>query len=175
MPRLLRSVRPRSGANARLTAGGLALAVLACLAIALLIGAGILAPTATPSAGAASATTSSAGTPSAATSGATLRATPSASLDLGGAEQKVLAVLEVIDRTGRAPDGYRGGTQFMNDGRDGGQVLPRRDADGKAVTYREWDVNPYTGANRGTERLVTGSDGSAWYTNDHYDSFVRIR
>jgi guanyl-specific ribonuclease Sa len=166
MPRLLRSVRPRSGANAKLTAGGLALAVLACVAIALLIGAGILAPTATPSAA-----TSSAGTPSAATSGAT----PSWAVDLGGAEQKVLAVLDVIDRTGRAPDGYRGGTQFMNDGRDGGQVLPRTGADGKAVTYREWDVNPYTGANRGTERLVTGSDGSAWYTDDHYDSFVRIR
>jgi len=63
----------------------------------------------------------------------------------------------------------------MNDGRGGGQVLPRQDAKGNSITYREWDVNPYTGANRGPERLVTGSDGSAWYTTDHYNSFVRIR
>jgi guanyl-specific ribonuclease Sa len=63
----------------------------------------------------------------------------------------------------------------MNDGRGGGQVLPGTDANGTSVTYREWDVNPYTGANRGAERLVTGSDRSAWYTNDHYNSFVRIR
>ena len=140
--------------------------MLACVAIGLIAGACAWAPQAVPSA-----TMPSATMPGATTSGAT----PVASLDLGGAEQKVLAVLDVIDRTGRAPAGYRGGTQFMNDGRDGGEVLPRRDADGEPVTYREWDVNPYTGANRGAERLVTGSDGSAWYTGDHYDSFVRIR
>jgi len=144
----------------------LALAVLACVAIAFVSGACVWAPSAPPSAppGETSVVPST-------TSGASA----SSSLDLGGAEQKVLAVLDVIDRTGRAPAGYRGGGQFMNDGRDGGEVLPRTDADGKPVTYREWDVNPYTGANRGTERLVTGSDGSAWYTDDHYDSFVRIR
>ncbi len=100
---------------------------------------------------------------------------PSGSLSLGGAEQKVLTVLAVIDRTGQAPAGYRGGTQFVNDGRGGGEVLPTQDASGNSITYREWDVNPYTGANRGAERLVTGSDGSAWYTSDHYTSFVRIR
>ena len=136
-------------------------AMLACVVMILIAGACSPAPAATPS-----------GNPS---GGMTWRATPSARLNLGGAEQKVLAVLDVIDRTDRAPAGYRGGTQFMNDGRDGGEVLPRTGADGKPVAYREWDVNPYTGANRGTERLVTGSDGSAWYTNDHYDSFVRIR
>jgi hypothetical protein len=42
-------------------------------------------------------------------------------------------------------------------------VLPR----GNGVTYREWDVNPnIKGVDRGGERLVTRSDGSAWYTND---------
>ncbi len=149
---MLRLTRQRAGIASR----RLGAAVFACVAIALIAGACAPAPIAVPSA-----------TPPS--------ATPSASLELGGAEQKVLAVLEVIDRTGEAPAGYRGGAQFMNDGRGGGQVLPRTDAGGKPVTYREWDVNPYTGANRGTERLVTGSDGSAWYTNDHYDSFVRIR
>ena len=161
MSRLFRSVPPRSKLGARLATGGLALAIYACLGIALLAGGCAPAPSAMSSARTAGARGAS--------------ATPLASLNLGGAEQKVLAVLEVIDRTGQAPSGYRGGTQFMNDGRDGGEVLPRTDADGKPVTYWEWDVSPYTGANRGTERLVTGSDGSAWYTNDHYDSFVRIR
>ena len=132
-------------------------ALLACVAIAIAIVAGACA-----------------GEPGA-TTGARPSATPAASLNLGGAEQKVLAVLDVVDRTGQVPAGYRGGGQFMNDGRDGGQVLPRTDTRGSPIAYREWDVNPYTGANRGTERLVTGSDGSAWYTNDHYNSFVRIR
>jgi guanyl-specific ribonuclease Sa len=106
--------------------------------------------------------------------GVTTRVT-TATPTLGGAEQKVLAVLAVIDRTGAAPAGYVGGEQFMNDGRDGGQVLPRYDSAGRTIAYREWDVNPYTGANRGTERLVTGSDGSAWFTSDHYNTFVRVR
>lgn len=41
---------------------------------------------------------------------------------------------------------------------------------GKAVF-----VNPYVkGQNRGTERIVTGDDGSVWYTNDHYRTFTKI-
>jgi len=53
--------------------------------------------------------------------------------------------------------------------------LPERDLQGRAIKYREWDVKPKrAGVNRGPERLVTGSDGSAWYTRDHYDSFERI-
>lgn len=44
------------------------------------------------------------------------------------------------------------------------------------VDYREWDVNPHVkGVDRGAERLVTGSDGSAYSTRDHYDTFVRFR
>ena len=54
--------------------------------------------------------------------------------------------------------------------------MPKTDANGKPITYREWDVNPsQPGVNRGAERLVTGSDGSAWYTSDHYQTFTRIR
>lgn len=45
----------------------------------------------------------------------------------------------------------------------------------KAITYREWDVNPkIKGVDRGEERLVTGSDGSAYYTADHYQTFIHI-
>jgi len=84
--------------------------------------------------------------------------------------------LEQIERTGRAPTGYVGGRRFQNDGRGSGEVLPRVDANGRAVTYREWDVNPHqSGVNRGAERIVTGSDGSAYYTSDHYRTFIKIK
>ncbi len=89
---------------------------------------------------------------------------------------KVLEVLSRIDAAGAAPSGFKGGGRFLNDGRGSAQALPRTDGAGSAITYREWDVNPYKpGVDRGVERLVTGSDGSAWYTNDHYNSFIRVR
>ena len=39
--------------------------------------------------------------------------------------------------------------------------------------YRECDVN-YTGGFRGSERIIYGTDGSIWYTNDHYESFTQL-
>ncbi|MGO9071466.1 ribonuclease domain-containing protein [Mycobacterium sp.] len=54
--------------------------------------------------------------------------------------------------------------------------MPTTDGSGKPITYQEWDVNPKApGQNRGNERIVTGSDGSAWYTPDHYGTFQRLR
>ena len=39
----------------------------------------------------------------------------------------------------------------------------------KGVTYTSYDVSPSPGStNRGTRRLVYGSDGSIYYTNTHY-------
>ena len=88
----------------------------------------------------------------------------------------VTDVLAVIDRTGAAPSGYQGGRTFSNDGRGGGDRLPPRDNQGRSIRYQEWDVHPYQrGVNRGAERLVTGSDGSAYFTEDHYDSFEKVR
>ena len=79
--------------------------------------------------------------------------------------------LGVIRRTGEAPPGFRGGTPFHNNE----HLLPPRTSAGASVRYREWDVHPWVrGRNRGAERLVTGSDGSAYYTADHYQSFVRV-
>ena len=50
------------------------------------------------------------------------------------------------------------------------------DENGRRIKYREWDVNPLRpGVNRGAERLVTGSDGTAYYTDDHYATFKKIR
>ncbi len=91
-------------------------------------------------------------------------------------DPKVQKTLDSVDQNGSAPPGQVGGRQFMNDGRGGGQTLPKTDAQGNPIQYREWDVNPkITGVNRGPERLVTGSDGSAYYTGDHYQSFTQVR
>lgn len=89
-----------------------------------------------------------------------------------GVPAKVGKVLKHIDEHQKAMPGYEGGRVFGNFEK----LLPRKDAKGKPIKYQEWDVNPHKpGVNRGPERLVTGSDGSAHYTDDHYKSFTKIR
>ncbi|MGV0585643.1 ribonuclease domain-containing protein [Mycobacteroides chelonae] len=48
-------------------------------------------------------------------------------------------------------------------------------SNGVPISYTEWDIANNTGGGRGLMRLVLGSDGSAYYTPDHYLSFVRLR
>ncbi|WP_228816284.1 ribonuclease domain-containing protein [Nocardia transvalensis] len=68
--------------------------------------------------------------------------------------------------------GTHGGETWQN--REG--LLPATDGNGRPIHYREWDVNrKKPGQSRDAERIVTGSDGSAWYTGDHYRSFTRMR
>lgn len=75
-----------------------------------------------------------------------------------------------------APPGHVGGRRFGNYGRGGEQRLPDRAIRGGRVDYQEWDIYPRRpGRNRGAERLVTGSDGRAWYTADHYCTFTEMR
>jgi guanyl-specific ribonuclease Sa len=89
---------------------------------------------------------------------------------------KINSVLSYIRVHGTAMPGYVGGRDYHNSGQGNGEVLPRVDADGSAIAYQEWDVNPRVpGQNRGVERLITGSDGSAYYTDDHYKTFKRVR
>jgi ribonuclease T1 len=89
-----------------------------------------------------------------------------------GIPDKVLKVLEYVDKHGEAMEGYEGGRTFGNFEKR----LPQTDDKGRRIKYREWDVNPLKkGVNRGAERLVTGSDGSAHYTDDHYETFKKIR
>ena len=53
--------------------------------------------------------------------------------------------------------------------------LPTVDNEGNVISYREHDVNDcIDGERRDSERFVTGSDGSVYYTDDHYRSFSRI-
>ena len=93
-----------------------------------------------------------------------------------GVPDKVKKTLDHIDKNHEAPAGYEGGRRFHNEGRGGEQQLPQKDKKGNAISYQEWDVNPKVhGVNRGAERLVTGSDGSAYFTSDHYRTFTKIR
>jgi ribonuclease T1 len=105
----------------------------------------------------------------------TEQSTPRQNSGAGTAKSKVpdyaLEVLRYIRRNGEAPDGYVGGREFEN--RE--KKLPAKDPQKKRIRYSEWDVRPKVqGKNRGKERLVTGSDHSAWYSKDHYKTFMKI-
>src|SRR5207247_9974716 len=89
-----------------------------------------------------------------------------------GVPAKVATVLHHIDTSHKAPPGHEGGRTFHNEEKR----LPQKEKEGNAISYQEWDVNPKVqGVNRGAERLVTGSDGSAFYTSDHYRTFTKLR
>ncbi|MCM2249979.1 MAG: hypothetical protein NDI58_05365 [Geothrix sp.] len=80
--------------------------------------------------------------------------------------------LAYIQQHRYAPPGHLGGRVFGN--YEG--LLPRYNDRRKRIEYREWDVHPRAeGRTRGAERLVTGSDGRAWYTPDHYRTFIEVR
>jgi guanyl-specific ribonuclease Sa len=75
-----------------------------------------------------------------------------------------LETLQAIEaRHGDPLPGYVGGRSFQNRERK----LPRG-------RYREYDVHPKVrGKNRGAERIVIEQrTGKAYYTSDHYHSFV---
>jgi ribonuclease T1 len=83
----------------------------------------------------------------------------------------VIDVLDEVRKTGKALNSYVGGRTFQN--RE--KRLPRLEESGRKIKYQEWDVHPKVkGKNRGAERLVTGSDKNAYYTKDHYKSFIQI-
>ena len=81
-----------------------------------------------------------------------------------GVPDKALRVLNIVRTTGRPPEGYVGGRVFQN--REG-----RLPADG---SYREFDVDPHEGG-RNAERIIVEWDTKkAWYTGDHYETFVPL-
>jgi ribonuclease T1 len=81
--------------------------------------------------------------------------------------EQALVVLRHVRETGRPPEGYVGGRVFENRERN----LP------PGGHYHEYDVNPKVkGKNRGPERLVVDeASGKAWYTPDHYRTFILIQ
>ncbi|MFD4632265.1 DUF6531 domain-containing protein [Streptomyces sp. NPDC058284] len=62
---------------------------------------------------------------------------------------------------------------FENSGKGGGYKLPEFDSAGKPVRYTEWGtVQSTQNPKPGGERIITGSDGSAYYTPTHYQTYI---
>jgi len=89
----------------------------------------------------------------------------------------------VNDKLAEIDAGKADGHPYLNDGRDGSQVLPKKGKNGD-INYTTYDLNKAptpaqrkNGATRDKTRIVTGSDGSAYITNQHYNkgSFKKIR
>lgn len=84
----------------------------------------------------------------------------------------VTETLNYILQNHKAPEGYVGGKVFQN--RE--KRLPQRSTQGEKIRYQEWDVHPKKDhQNRGTERIITGDDQSAYFTKDHYQTFISLK
>ncbi|MFD1901048.1 ribonuclease domain-containing protein [Enterococcus termitis] len=71
--------------------------------------------------------------------------------------------------------GTKAGAAWKNDGSDGAVVLPKKDASGKGISYKEFDINnKIAGQSRDAERFLKGSDGTIYYTNDHYRTVTKV-
>ncbi len=65
---------------------------------------------------------------------------------------------------------------FVNDGRGGTPRLPGTDDAGNPIKYMEHTVNPRPpGGKLDGSRIITGSNGSAWATIDHFETWIRIQ
>lgn len=71
-------------------------------------------------------------------------------------------------------DAQRVLSEYRHDGIEFKNLERRLPSKGRGH-YREW-VNPTNGQRGpGPQRVITGKDGEAYYTWDHYEHFVRIR
>lgn len=83
----------------------------------------------------------------------------------------VYEVLNYVIKNNAPMPGYIGGRTFYN--RE--KLLPLVQETGTPIQYKEWDVHPKKyKKNRGSERLVTSSSKTYYYTKDHYQSFQKI-
>ena len=56
------------------------------------------------------------------------------------------------------------------------KLLPKFDKNGNEITYKEYDISKArVPSDRGLKRVVIGSDGKKYYTNDHYKTFTEIK
>ena len=85
--------------------------------------------------------------------------------------EKAYFVRDYVKKTGRPMAGYVGGRVFKNLEKR----LPIFDENNKKIKYQEWDINKKkNGVNRGSQRLITGSDGIDYYTPNHYKTFFEL-
>ncbi len=72
---------------------------------------------------------------------------------------------------GQSPGTRAGGKYNNNEG-----YLPNFDNSGNKITYREFDINSkVTDSGRDAERFIRGSDGSIYYTDKHYKTFIKVK
>jgi ribonuclease T1 len=79
---------------------------------------------------------------------------------------EAVQTLELIDNDGPFPYEEDGGVFGNNEG-----LLP----DHERGYYHEYTVETPGSRTRGALRIVTGSDGEFYWTDDHYQSFERIQ
>ncbi|OFO78190.1 type IV secretion protein Rhs [Rothia sp. HMSC065D02] len=104
--------------------------------------------------------------------------------------QEIKESVKSIWETGRLPEdklwkkaeGPKGYGN-MPENKSGGHILPEKDVNGNPITYTEYDVKPpepivkengKPGLDRGKHRIVVGSNGSIYYSPDHYLTFIRL-
>ena len=104
--------------------------------------------------------------------------------------QEIKESVKSIWETGRLPEDKlwkkaQGPYEYENipENNSGGHILPEKDVNGNPITYTEYDVKPpeltnkengKLGLDRGKHRLVVGSNGSIYYSPDHYLTFIRL-
>ena len=104
--------------------------------------------------------------------------------------QEIKESVKSIWETGRLPKDKlwkkaQGPKEYENvpENDSGGHILPEKDVEGNPITYTEYDVKPpeltnkengKLGLDRGKHRLVVGSNGSIYYSPDHYLTFIRL-
>ena len=91
---------------------------------------------------------------------------PAGELRVSELPAEALATLELIRKGGPFPYA-KDGAVFGN--REG--LLPKQ----KRGYYREYTVKTPGERTRGARRIVKGGSGELFYTDDHYNSFKRIR
>jgi len=60
-----------------------------------------------------------------------------------------------------------GRSQVVNGRKVKSQILPKKGSNGP-ITYKSYDLNPKPAGSRDKSRILVGSDGSVWHTNQHY-------
>lgn len=71
---------------------------------------------------------------------------------------------------GQTP-GTNAGGRFNNEYGE----LPVLDANNKPISYNKFDINNrIEGAERDAERFIRGTDGSIYYTKDHYSTLIKV-
>ena len=104
--------------------------------------------------------------------------------------QEIKESVKSIWETGRLPEDKlwkkaQGPKEYENvpENDSGGHILPEKDVEGNPITYTEYDVKPpeltnkengKLGLDRGKHRLLVGSNGSIYYSPDHYLTFIRL-